>query len=114
MEIVRLHLADINGLIPVHGFVIKHPRAGAILVDVREPAEYRAAHIPQARLMPLSEVDVDRLPGGKKIVVHCAKGGRGHTACEKLLQQNSSLEIFNLAGGIEGWAAAGLPVERAM
>ena len=33
MEIVRLHLADINGLIPVHGFVIKHPRAGAILVD---------------------------------------------------------------------------------
>jgi rhodanese-related sulfurtransferase len=88
--------------------------ASAILVDVREPAEYRAAHIPQARLIPLSEVDVDRLPAGKKIVVHCAKGGRGHTACEKLLQQNPSLEIFNLAGGIEGWAAAGLPVERAM
>jgi len=35
MEIVRLHLADIKGFngIPVHGFVIKHPRAGAILVD---------------------------------------------------------------------------------
>ncbi|HKW71263.1 MAG TPA: N-acyl homoserine lactonase family protein [Candidatus Dormibacteraeota bacterium] len=35
MEIVRLHLARIAGLnrIPVHGFVIKHPRAGAILVD---------------------------------------------------------------------------------
>ena len=35
MEIVRLHLAKILGLngIPVHGFVIKHPRAGAILVD---------------------------------------------------------------------------------
>jgi len=35
MEIVRLHLADIRGFngIPVHGFVIKHPRAGAILVD---------------------------------------------------------------------------------
>lgn len=89
-------------------------QATAILVDVREPAEYRAAHIPQARLIPLSEVDVDRLPAGKKIVIHCAKGGRGQTACEKLLQQNSSLEIFNLAGGIEGWAAAGLPVERAM
>ena len=83
--------------------------ATAILVDVREPAEYRAAHIPQARLIPLSEVDIDRLPAGKKIVIHCAKGGRGQTACEKLLQQNSSLEIFNLAGGIEGWAAAGLP-----
>ena len=35
MEIVRLHLARIGALndIPVHGFVIKHPRAGAILVD---------------------------------------------------------------------------------
>jgi N-acyl homoserine lactone hydrolase len=35
MEIVRLHLAKIGGPIemPVHGFVIKHPREGAILVD---------------------------------------------------------------------------------
>ena len=35
MEIVRLHLARIDALnhIPVHGFVIKHPSAGAILVD---------------------------------------------------------------------------------
>src|SRR6202166_695306 len=35
MEIVRLHLASINSptQMPVHGFVIKHPRAGAILVD---------------------------------------------------------------------------------
>ena len=35
MEIVRLHLARIGALknIPVHGFVIKHPTAGAILVD---------------------------------------------------------------------------------
>lgn len=34
MEVVRLHLARIENLhIPVHGFVIKHPKAGAILVD---------------------------------------------------------------------------------
>jgi N-acyl homoserine lactone hydrolase len=35
LEVVRLHLAHIGGLgkIPVHGFVIKHPHAGAILVD---------------------------------------------------------------------------------
>jgi N-acyl homoserine lactone hydrolase len=35
VEIVRLHLARIGALndIPVHGFVIKHPSAGAILVD---------------------------------------------------------------------------------
>ena len=35
MEMVRLHLARIEAFnnIPVHGFVIKHPTAGAILVD---------------------------------------------------------------------------------
>jgi len=35
MEIVRLHLATIGAMhdIPVHGFVIKHPSEGAILVD---------------------------------------------------------------------------------
>ena len=35
MEIVRLHLSRLEAFndIPVHGFVIKHPRAGAILVD---------------------------------------------------------------------------------
>ena len=35
LEIVRLHLARLGKLndCPVHGFVIKHPRAGAILVD---------------------------------------------------------------------------------
>ena len=33
MEIVRLHLAHLMEDLPVHGFVIKHPRAGAILVD---------------------------------------------------------------------------------
>jgi N-acyl homoserine lactone hydrolase len=35
LEIVRLHLSRLEGFhdIPVHGFVIKHPRAGAILVD---------------------------------------------------------------------------------
>jgi N-acyl homoserine lactone hydrolase len=35
LEVVRLHLAQIESFndTPVHGFVIKHPRAGAILVD---------------------------------------------------------------------------------
>jgi rhodanese-related sulfurtransferase len=83
----------------------------ATLVDVREPAEYRASRIPGALLMPLAQVDAARLPGGR-IVVHCQKGGRGLAACEKLLKQNPALEIYNLTGGIEGWDAAGLDVER--
>ena len=84
----------------------------AILVDVREPAEYRASHIRQARLMPLSGLDAGALPRSHKIVVHCVKGGRGDAACEKLLKQEPGLEVFNLEGGLEAWMRAGLSVER--
>lgn len=84
----------------------------AVLVDVREPAEHRALSIPGARLMPLGRLDAAALPRHGKLVVHCQKGARGGAGCQRLLAQNPDLEIYNLAGGIEAWAAAGLPVER--
>ena len=81
----------------------------AILVDVREPAEYRARHIRGARHIPLARIDTAHLPKDGLIVVHCLKGWRGFSACKKLLQQNPDLQIFNLQGGIEAWSDAGLP-----
>ena len=88
--------------------------ANAVLVDVREPAEHRTSRIAGAKLMPLSSVNASDLPAAGKIVIHCQKGGRGNAACEKLLKQNPALEIYNLAGGLEGWDAAGLPLERGL
>jgi rhodanese-related sulfurtransferase len=83
----------------------------AMLVDVREPAEYRALHIPEAYPIPLGQIEAARLPASPgAVVVHCLKGGRGAMACEKLLRQNPQLDVYNLAGGIDAWAAAGLPV----
>ena len=83
----------------------------AILVDVREPAEHRARHIIQARPIPLGKINVAGLPNGRRIVIHCQKGGRGASACEKLARQNPQLEVYNLEGGIDAWVAAGLPVK---
>ncbi len=83
----------------------------AALVDVREPAEHRASNIPGALLMPLGQLDATRLPKGR-IVIHCQKGGRGAAACEKLLKQNPTLEIYNLEGGIEAWSASGQRTDR--
>ena len=85
----------------------------AVLVDVREPAEHRSRNIAQARSMPLAKIDAAQLPKGGRIVVHCLKGGRGASACDKLIRQNPNLEIYNLAGGIDAWAAAGLPTRTA-
>lgn len=88
-------------------------RGEAVLVDVREPGEYGASHIPGSRLVPLGAVSDSRLPEheGRRLVIHCQKGGRGNAACEKLLQENPALEVYNLSGGIEAWGAAGLPVQ---
>lgn len=85
----------------------------AILVDVREPAEHAASRIAGAALHPLSRFDAARLAGHSgPIVIHCLKGGRGETACQKLLAANPDIEVYNLTGGIQGWAAAGLPVQN--
>lgn len=85
----------------------------AVLVDVREPAEYAAESIAGAALMPLASVNKAALPScaGKKLVIHCRKGARGGSACEKLLAEDPNLEIFNLEGGISAWTAAGYPVQ---
>lgn len=86
----------------------------AVIVDVREPAEYAAQNIPGAKLIPLAEVSKSCIPAearGKKLVIHCQAGGRGQKACEKLLAEDASLEIYNLEGGISAWAQSGCQVE---
>lgn len=84
----------------------------AVLVDVREPDEYKAESIPESFHVPLGKVCVSTLPktAGKKMVVHCKAGKRGGVACEKLLAENPDLELYNLEGGIDKWAQAGYDV----
>jgi rhodanese-related sulfurtransferase len=81
----------------------------AVVVDVREPDEYENMHIPGATLIPLGTIQKALLPeyGTKKLVIHCQKGVRGCTACEKLLLADPSLEVYNLEGGISAWESAG-------
>lgn len=85
----------------------------AILIDVREKDEYEAQHIPNSLLIPLSKISYSRLPdsNGKTIIIHCKSGRRSTLACEKLLSERTDLDIHNLEGGIEAWAAAGFEVD---
>lgn len=78
--------------------------AGATVVDVRTPAEFEAGSIPGAMLIPVDELRerVDELPEGP-LVVHCAVGVRGHTACRLLTQLGR--DAVNLDGGYTTWAA---------
>jgi len=85
----------------------------AVLVDVREPAEYQAESIKGAKLIPLAGVCKTSLPdyAGKKLVLQCHLGGRAGSACEKLLAEDPSLDIYNLEGGITAWKNAGYEIE---
>ena len=85
----------------------------AILLDVREISENKTARIANSILIPLANVDIDKLPdlNGKKLVVHCKSGMRSLSACQILLAQNPDLEIYNLEGGIQSWIASGYEIQ---
>ena len=81
---------------------------------MREPGEHDAMHILGANLIPVVLLQVNRLPpdaNNKKIIVHCKFGKRGIMACEKLLNENPNLDIYNIEGGIDQWKQCGLPIE---
>lgn len=90
-------------------------RQGALLLDVREPAEYAAIHTPNAKLLPLGEVN-QRLKEldtykDKPIVVICRSGRRSAQAVA-LLQEAGFTQVSNVQGGIQAWEQAGLEVIR--
>lgn len=86
----------------------------AVIVDVREPGEYQEMRIEGSVLIPVGTINVSALPElkNKKLIIHCKLGKRGGVACEKLLQENPSLDVYNLEGGITAWADAGYPVKK--
>lgn len=84
----------------------------ALVVDVREPDEFAAGHIPGAVNMPLSSFQPSRLPdaGDRLLVLNCAAGRRSAMALEKCSAARAEIDT-HLAGGFGAWRAAGLPVE---
>lgn len=85
----------------------------AILVDIREADEYAREHIVGAHLVPLSGFDAHDLDRehGKAVIFHCKSGNRTAANASRILAKGFP-EAYILAGGIDGWKAAGLPIHR--
>ena len=81
-----------------------------ILVDVREPVEYKDVAIPEAENIPVGEIAnaVDRLKGYGTVYVNCGSGVRSKKACEILEAQG--VHVVNLEGGLTAWQHSGLAV----
>lgn len=86
-------------------------RAGAYIVDVREPHEWVAGHAPSARHVPMHELParLDEIPTEGEVVIACRVGARSAQVTAWLRAQGRE-NVANLAGGMIAWEAAGRPL----
>lgn len=90
--------------------------AGAICLDVREPAEFAVGHLPNAVHVPrgVLEFMVDNHPALQQrdatMLVYCKNGGRSTLACDTL-QKMGFTQVNMLTGGFDNWAGTVHKVE---
>ncbi|CAK7002420.1 putative adenylyltransferase/sulfurtransferase MoeZ [Saezia sanguinis] len=91
-------------------------KAADIIIDVREPAEYQAGHVPGAVNIPrgLLEFKLGEIPelnsAQARIVMYCKTDGRCALAAQTL-QDMGYQQVQSIAGGINAWIDAGKPIE---
>ena len=83
----------------------------AVLVDVREPHEWDAGRVPGARHVQLEHLasQADTIPRDKRVIFQCRLGVRSAMATKAF--RASGYDALSMAGGIQAWHDAGLPLE---
>ena len=81
-----------------------------VLLDVREPNEYAAGHLPGAINIPVTNfAAAAKLDRGKKVVIYCRSGARSYTAYRKLKKLGFP-DVWQIT--FEEWKEAGFPIEE--
>ena len=88
-------------------------REDALVLDVRETAEWTSGHIPGARHITLAQLEkrMSELEKFKDrpVIICCASGHRSSAACGQL-KKGGFEKVFSLGGGISAWLEANLPL----
>jgi len=84
--------------------------AGAFVLDVRQPEEWAAVHIPGATLIPLGDLPsrLAEVPKDQEVVVVCHSGNRSAKGRDILLGAGYP-SVTSMTGGMTAWSAAGYP-----
>ena len=83
------------------------------VIDVRQMEEIAMGTVPKAEALPLSTlpVRVHEFSREEKLIMVCRSGARSAQAC-MFLQQQGFTNVFNLRGGMMGWAQSGFPAHQ--
>jgi rhodanese-related sulfurtransferase len=95
----------------LHGLLQEQDEKGIVLLDVRTPAEAARGGIVGARNVPLHLLPVvgHELDNEASLVLYCHTGARSAQGCAFLMTRGYS-NVYNLRGGILGWAQSGRPL----
>jgi rhodanese-related sulfurtransferase len=82
-----------------------------VVVDVREPYEWEAGHVPGSLHLELESLGerLAELPEDRPVAFLCLGGGRSGVVAETLKARG--YEAYNIEGGFRAWFTAGLPTE---
>jgi molybdopterin/thiamine biosynthesis adenylyltransferase/rhodanese-related sulfurtransferase len=89
---------------------------GAVVVDVREPEEWAAGHIPGAKHVPKSYLE-SRIEGAvadraQHVILYCASGNRSAWATRTLVEDLGYEHVESMTGGFTLWKDRGYEVEQ--
>ncbi len=103
-----------NSLTPTQATMLIN-REEAQIIDVSEPDEYVAGHLPESRNIPLAQLadragELDKFKNTPLILV-CQTGARSSGACSSM-EKLGFARVHDLGGGINAWRTAGLPLKK--
>jgi hydroxyacylglutathione hydrolase len=104
---------DTTPQITVHDLKARLDRGEITLLDVRQPNEWHAGHIPGAQWITGAELPdrLDEVPDTGPLAVTCGSGYRS-SVFASLLAQHGHRDVINVTGGMAAWNNAGYPIEK--
>ncbi|MDX8395710.1 MAG: rhodanese-like domain-containing protein [Mariprofundaceae bacterium] len=109
---MNLEHMTVNQLYP-RWLTAKENGRACCIVDVRQPEEYAAGHIPSVKLKPLDKLEyfLEGLPKDDTIYLVCRSGMRSQVAAKVLFEQGFE-HLVNIDGGTMEWIKMGYPIDK--